>query len=269
MMSVTLLMPALLSASLISAASDPRVQTLAYVPGQVVRLETCVGFQSLITFADQERIENVALGEASLWQATPNKRGNLIFVKPFQTPAHTNMSVVTNKRTYTFDLRARDIQACRKGEGVYSLAFTYPDEPPPPPQAAPVDPGPGLPEKRNAAYTYTGAQTLVPLRMFDDGQATYLMWAEGVAFPAIYALADGKESLVNYGYRGGYIVIEQTGPAFVLRRGDLAATLYNDGFVPPVLDSLSPQPRTAPVPASVPASVPKRPRTGLFGRKEN
>ncbi|MFN3229747.1 MAG: TrbG/VirB9 family P-type conjugative transfer protein [Asticcacaulis sp.] len=277
MMSASLLSVVLFSASLAtapatkpasppSAPPDPRVQTLAYVPGQVVKLETCVGFQSLIQFADKERIENVALGEATLWQATPNKRGNLIFVKPFQTPAHTNMSVVTNLRTYNFDLKARDTQACQRGNGLYSLNFTYPDEPVhTEPNTSLVPDSPGLPEKRNTAYTYTGERTLVPLRMFDDGQATYLMWAEGVAFPAIYALSDGKESLVNYGYRGGYIIIEQTGPAFVLRRGELAAVLYNDRFVPPALDTLSPQPRTAPPPPREPV----KPRSGLFGRKEN
>jgi type IV secretion system protein VirB9 len=118
-----------------------------------------------------------------------------------------------------------------------------------------------LPEKRNTAYTFSGSPELVPLRMFDDGTSTYLLWAEGTDFPAIYAIADQKESLVNFGYREGYIVIDQVAPAFILRRAELRAVLYNDNYIPPALDALSPQPRPE-------VSHRKRPK-GLFGRSSD
>lgn len=260
-----LLSLALMSGAPMAAAEDSRIRTIDYADGQVVRLDTCLGFQTMITFAANERIENVALGDAAQWQATPNKRGNLIFIKPFLKTAHTNMSVVTNLRTYAFDLGTRDAAACKKGDVVYDLRFKYADAPAPEatPSDANAEPVSALPEKRNTAYTYSGDKDLVPLRLFDDGQSTYLLWAEGVAFPAIYAFIDGKESLVNFGYREGYIVIEQVGPAFVLRRGELSATVYNDAFVPPALDALSPKPR----PDAKTEKTKKR--TGWFGRKED
>jgi len=258
---------ALLPAAPMAAAQDGRIRAIDYTDGQVVRLETCLGFQTMITFATNERIENVALGDAAQWQATPNKRGNLIFIKPFLKTAHTNMSVVTNLRTYAFDLGTKDAAACKKGDVVYDLRFRYADAPAADATAPATDAPPvsALPEKRNTAYTYSGDKELVPLRLFDDGQSTYLLWAEGVAFPAIYAFVDGKESLINFGYREGYIVIEQTGPAFVLRRGELSATVYNDAFVPPALDALSPKPRPE---TNAKAAKPKK-RTGWFGRKED
>ncbi|MDC7684576.1 TrbG/VirB9 family P-type conjugative transfer protein [Asticcacaulis sp. BYS171W] len=258
----SVLLSALMLTAAGSAFADGRIRTIDYTDGAVVRLDTCLGFQTMITFGDSEKIENVAIGDAAQWQATPNKRGNLIFIKPFTKSAYTNLSVVTDRRAYAFELSAKDTAACKRGEVLYDLRFRYPNDPvenpaPPPPE----DIASTLPEKRNTAYTYAGEQTLVPLRMFDDGQSTYLMWAEGVAFPAIYALTDGKESLINFGYREGYIVIEQVGPAFILRRGDLKATVFNDAFVPPALDALSPQPRPV-------EQQPKPKKSGWFGRKE-
>ncbi|MFT3996588.1 MAG: TrbG/VirB9 family P-type conjugative transfer protein [Asticcacaulis sp.] len=270
-MKFPLFTPLLISAALLgpapAQAQDSRIRTIDYVDGQVVRLDACLGFQTMITFGDNEKIENVALGDAAQWQATPNKRGNLIFIKPFIKSAFTNMSVVTSRRAYAFELRTKDAAACKKGEVIYDLRFRYKEEPEAvTANGAPETPAaPALPEKRNTAYTYAGDKDLVPLRLFDDGQSTYLLWGEGVAFPAIYAFVDGKESLVNFGYREGYIVIEQVGPAFILRRGELKATVYNDAFVPPSLDALSPQPR--PETAAKP-DAPKK-RTGWFGRKED
>ncbi|BBF80069.1 TrbG/VirB9 family P-type conjugative transfer protein [Asticcacaulis excentricus] len=258
-------------------AQDSRIRTITYVDGEVIRLDTCVSFQTMITFADNEKIENVAVGDAAQWQATPNKRGNLMFVKPFQRGAFTNLSVVTNRRTYAFELRTKDAAACKRGEVIYDLRFTYPKDEEEAREAAekaaaapasPAKPVSTLPEKRNTSYTYAGDPSLVPMRLFDDGQSTYLMWGEGVPFPAIYAVLDGKETLVNFGYREGFIVIEQVGPAFVLRRGDLTATVYNDAYVPPALDALSPQPRPETLRKADAATTPKK-RTGWFGRKED
>ncbi len=36
----------------------------------------------MIEFGHGERIENVAVGDSSAWQVTPNKRANLLFLKP-------------------------------------------------------------------------------------------------------------------------------------------------------------------------------------------
>ncbi len=101
-----------------------------------------------------------------------------------------------------------------------------------------------MPEKRNAAYTFSGAADLVPIRIFDDGISTYMKWAAGVSTPAVYALnSDNTESIVNYASRGDYFVVEQVAPGFVLRRGELKTVLYNDTYAVQGLDSLSPKPR--------------------------
>jgi type IV secretion system protein VirB9 len=254
------LIAALLAAAALphaALAADPRIRQVGYDPLSVTDLHGCFGFQSTVAFAPGERIENVALGDATLWQAVPNKRADLLFLKPAVKSGRTNMTVVTDRRRYAFDLVARDDAACRAGHVTYELQFAYPAEPEPvaaepaptplaaalPPVPAALDemPAPGA---RNTAYTFTGASANVPARVFDDGRSTWLRWADGASAPAIYALGpDKSESLLNYVVKGDYLVIDGVGPAYVLRRGSAVAVLYNDAYQQPRLDADAPHPR--------------------------
>ena len=240
----------MLSAPFVAHAQgdDMRLLTLPYNPDGVVRLEGCLNFQTMIGFAPGELVENVGLGDSSQWQVTPNKKSDLLFVKPLMAHAFSNMSVVTNKRNYSFELHNAPEADCAKGRVVYTLRFAYPPDAPSgtAAPAGPVDPNAflPLPEKRNTAYTYSGNADLVPMRAFDDGVSTYFKWSDGISTPAVYALnADNSESIVNYASRGDYFVVEQVARAFVLRRGDEKAVLYNDSYVVQGLDALSPKPR--------------------------
>jgi type IV secretion system protein VirB9 len=236
-----------------ACAGDPRIRQVAYDPLKVTALNGCVGFQTTVAFAPGERIENVALGDAGLWQAVPNKRADLLFLKPATPRGRTNMMVVTDRRRYAFDLAARDDAACRGARITYELRFLYPPEPTPAPLEAPQvaaqPPAPAdadlpAPAGRNTAYTFTGAATNVPARVFDDGHATYFRWADGAAAPAIYAVGPERaEALVNYTVKGDYVVVDGVAPAFVLRRGGAVAVLYNDAYQQPKLDGDAPRPR--------------------------
>ena len=253
-------------------ASDPRIRQIGYDPQSVTTLHGCFGFQVTVAFAADERIENVALGDAGIWQAIPNKRSDLLFLKPSVHNGRTNMMVVTDRRRYAFDLVARDNGACRADRVTYELQFAYPQDPGPPPieVAAPVSAQPPAPPDaelpppaaRNTAYTFTGTAANVPVRAFDDGHSTYLRWADGAAAPAIYALGPDKtETLVNYASKGDYMVVDAVAPAFVLRRGAAVAVLYNDAYQQPKLDADAPRPRGAAGTASAKHSLFAR----LFG----
>jgi type IV secretion system protein VirB9 len=255
----------LLASSLLSttafAANDPRIREIGYNPRTVTTLRGCAGYQSTLAFAPGEQIENVALGNASVWQAVPNKRSDLLFLKPLLHAGHTNMAVVTDRRRYAFDLIAGDGAACRAGHATYDLQFTYPPDPapllapvaaaavslPPPPPSPDADmPAPG---QRNAAYSFTGTSTNVPMRVFDDGHSTWMRWADNSATPAVYSLGpdrpDRSETLLNYTVKGDYLVVDGISPAFVLRRGRAVAVLYNDAYQQPRLDADAPRPRNA------------------------
>lgn len=226
------------------AVTEHRIKTIEFTNNAVVALEGCPNFQTTVVFGPGERIENVGLGDAGQWQVMPNKRADLLFVKPLVETAFSNMTVVTGQHIYNFELRSASPAACRRGRVVYTLRFHYADAPVAA-KPAESDPEAMLPpaEKRNSAYTFSGDQGLVPFRIFDDGKSTYFLWSKGVATPAIYASGNGdQESLVNYANRGDYVVVETVARSFVLKRGEQTATLFNDAFVVPKLDALSPQP---------------------------
>ena len=243
---------ALLAAALLAAAGAPalaedsRLVEHLYDPNEVVRVDGKAGVQATIRFDEDEHIENVAIGDSQKWQVTPNKRANLLFVKPLTERAATNMTVVTDRHTYLFDLVASPTNR----NPVYVLGFVYPEEPEDVQQAdadgaAPVaaptaievaaasDPYAVVdPAELNFAWDSKGAAQLLPQRVYDDGNATFLTWPAGTAMPAILVKNHkGDEGPVNYAVRGETIVVEGVPRELVLRAGENSATLTNRGPV--------------------------------------
>lgn len=226
------------------ALADERLVEVRYDAAKIYRIEGKPKVQATIRFAEDESIENVAVGDSNAWQITPNKRANLLFVKPLLARANTNMTVVTNKRTYLFDLVASPA-----GQPLYVLSFKYPDEPKPTtvpgaqlaqsgagsaaPDAAGPAPASGEtvdPALINFAWRKSGNSKLLPESVFDDGEATFLAWPEGRAVPAILITdAAGTEGPVNFTVRGSTIVVEGVPAQIVLRAGKDRATIVNAG----------------------------------------
>lgn len=231
-------------------AGDARLIEARYDEGRVYRVEGKPKVQATIRFADDESIENVAIGDSNAWQVTPNKRANLLFVKPLLARVSTNMTVVTNKRTYLFDLVASPT-----AQPLYVLSFKYPDEPKPAavPSAQLAQNGAETPPAAesaaitdpallNFAWTKSGDKKLLPENVFDDGEAVFLSWPEGRAVPAILVTnSEGTEGPVNFSVRGSTIVVEGVPAQLVLRAGRDKALVVNAG--PP---RLAPQPATQP-----------------------
>lgn len=229
-------------------AKDPRLAARPYNPDEVVRIDGQLGVQASIAFADDERIENVAVGDSASWQITPNKRANLLFVKPLAGKARTNMTVITDRRTYFFDLVAGTTV-----KPLYVLRFSYPDEPKtaPQPAEAPVlneaeaklaeDEKPIDPALLNFQWARRGDPRIQPVQLYDDGQSTYLTWASDVPLPAILIRDEkGTEGPVNYAVRGDTIVIEGVPSPIFLRAGRNSAQLDYRG--PPRSQAAASQP---------------------------
>jgi len=223
-------------------AADARIRSVFYEPAQVVEVVGHMGYQMMIEFAAGERIENVSIGDSLGWQVTPNRKADLLFLKPLEKDAVTNMTVVTDKRRYSFQLSARVASGPRDPRLVYGVRFDYPPEPDPDP--APPEPQPPAPGVRNIAYTYTGEPRLAPRQVFDDGKSTWFAFVEDAETPAVFAVdGAGAESVVNFTVRGDYVVVDQISPAFVLRRGKESLTLHNDAWREPEPGPDSPRPR--------------------------
>lgn len=260
---------ALLASTAAPAATDSRIRSVAYDPEQIVRIVGKSGIQSTIEFSGDEKIENVAVGDSSKWQITPNRRASLLFVKPLAPHSRTNMTVVTDKRTYMFDLVAGEASA----SAVYALKFSYPNEKKAEPskpaqQVAAANTRPtaaAVAEKLHFDWKSNGNKALLPARVFDDGSSVYLAWDKETPLPAILTQNEDKqEGPVNYQLRGEYIVITPVPANLVLRYGKRSAALWPTRQVipqsrPATADTRVAQQAPAPAPVVISEAAPPPP----------
>jgi len=242
---------------------DERIRFVRYRPDEIVRLRGAYGFALSVEFAEDELIGSVSIGDSVAWQVTP--RRNLLFLKPQEEQAATNMLVHTNKRVYSFSLTAFKPVGPADPRLTYRVRFRYPEE-----EAlahalkeeqrgltlarelravagagAPATPAgasgaPALLQARakppsawNFKYTFKGSRTAAPLQMLDDGEFTYLRFARYDNIPAIFMVDKaGQEVLVNFRREGEWLVVERIAERFTVRANNNSdvACIYNDAY---------------------------------------
>jgi type IV secretion system protein VirB9 len=119
--------------------TDSRIKTLVYNENEVFTITTHYGYQANIEFGNKEEIETVSVGDRVGWQIVP--AGRRLFIRAMEENAHTNMTIITNKRSYQFDLRSSSSKAVYGSEElVYVVRFFYPEAGgnPPPAMAIPM-----------------------------------------------------------------------------------------------------------------------------------
>ena len=104
--------------------TDSRIKTYVYSQNEVFLLVLHYGFQSHIEFGNNESIETITLGDSFAWKVTP--LGNRLFIKAMERNIRTNMTIITNKRTYQFDLVAKELEDGDEKDLVYVIRFQYP-----------------------------------------------------------------------------------------------------------------------------------------------
>ncbi len=214
---------------------DPRIRVVPYRADAVYRLRGYVGYQIDITFAADERFVGLGVGDAK--DVAFAADANHLFLKPKATRVATNLTVLTNRRTYLFDYKVRPQPPDPSGADViYALRFEYP--------AAVLKAGPRRRRRidqdldaarharpRNYDYGYCGDRSLKPIAAWDDGAQTTLVFGEHTELPAVFASnADGTESLVNFDMRAGRMVIQRVARRLILRRGKLAGCIVDRAF---------------------------------------
>lgn len=108
----------------LAITTDNRIKTYIHNPNEVYLLVLHFGFQSSIEFAKNEEIQNIVLGESYAWKMTP--LANRLFIKPLEKNIRTNMTIITNKRTYQFDIVSKELEEGRAKDLVYVVRFYYP-----------------------------------------------------------------------------------------------------------------------------------------------
>ena len=218
--------------------TDARVKTLTYHDNDVYRLRGSYGYTTTIEFGGKEIIETISLGDSEAWQVIkPKQQPNILFVKPLEENADTNMTVLTSKHMYTFDMSAGRAASSQSPSLAFRIKFIYPEE-----QtlelanfsnkSASFNPLSGTPTTEwNFDYSYAGDKKLRPERVFDDGAFTYFLMKDVDVMPAVFLVdKGGNESIVNFNIQGQYLVVNRTGSQFTLRDGDYATCIFNESY---------------------------------------
>lgn len=202
---------------------DPHIQTVAYDPEQVVGLHVAPGFALTVAFSPEERIDTVTLGDSGGWQVTVNKRADHLVIKPLGNPSPTNLTVISDQRSYNFTLYGSGA-----GEGVqpYLVSFTYPLAPGEPVLAETAAAAP-------ASYKLHGEKSIWPATIFDDGIATTIRWSVDRTIPAVYQQDEQNQlALVNGVMRNGAYVVEGVHRRLVFVLGRTRATAVRETSKP-------------------------------------
>jgi type IV secretion system protein VirB9 len=206
---------------------DSRIKTFVYSPNEVFTVVFSQGYYSYIEFAEGEKINNIAIGDASSWKV--NHYDNKLFIMPFEVSSRTNMIITTTKkRNYIFDLISRpnydkypnanpgpddgsekvshDYSA--EKDISYIVRFYYPqvedefdvdlDEVSTPTQMHHISQEPEkVIQENNTKYNYTYIDEgnnldIVPIELFDDGYLTYFKFRDNNKIPKIFTEGENK-----------------------------------------------------------------------------
>jgi type IV secretion system protein VirB9 len=105
---------------------DSRIKTYIYNENEIFLIKVYNGYQSSIELGKGEELETLSVGDTFAWKITPV--GRRIFIKPLEDNVHTNMTLITNKRTYHFDIISKSPDEEIDKNIVYVLRFYYPEE---------------------------------------------------------------------------------------------------------------------------------------------
>ncbi|MBR0128292.1 MAG: TrbG/VirB9 family P-type conjugative transfer protein [Neisseriaceae bacterium] len=226
---------------------DSRIQYVEYDTDNVVKIRAKVAHTVTVQLDKGESAEEgvVAMGDAQAWNMAV-KGNNLIF-KPTAESPQTNLTVITNKRIYVFDLSLAGCSYNKKGKKVctpptYLLRFTYPDDIAAAKAAANRQQArafqmklkyglDGAKTPLNYNYYGVGDKKIAPTTIWDDSRFTYLRYADNRDLPMIYKLnPDGTEALVNFRTEDDILIIHETAEEFRLRLGKSVLGVRNKGY---------------------------------------
>ena len=245
---------------------DARVRTVAYNPMNPVRLVGSTFTSTQIIFAVGETVTHVAIGNSEAWLAQPT--GNLLFIKPIEVRAPTNMQVVTSRpdgsiRSYQFELVARAApsptswagrepgrngsRGRRAGDAVRDPVHLSRGCTPGRHGGSATAARGGASEReaqsrlavdffsgpRNWRYAAQGSHAIEPAEVSDNGRLTAFRFPGNMTVPTIYTVAlDGQETIVPYNMRGDRAVVSTTAKEFRLRYGGEVLRVFNLAFDP-------------------------------------
>jgi type IV secretion system protein VirB9 len=210
--------------------ADPRIRTIVYNPNDVVAIDATFGTSTLVVLDPDEKIQTLGLGDSMAWKVEPNGASNMLFLKPVEKDAGSNLNIVTDRRIYTIALRSNTTSTKNQ---IYKVVFRYPDKESDNRLIAEARERARYPNLKNmnvanvnSAYGYKGSSVNKPAAVYDDGEKTWFRFSGEV--PAVYVVGpDRSEALVNGRREGEYMVFDKVAFQWTLRNGEESTCVFN------------------------------------------
>lgn len=104
---------------------DSRIKNFVYSENEIFPVVLHYGYQTAIEFGKDETIQTYSVGNQFVWQFSAV--GRTLFIRPLEDNIVTNMTVITNKRRYYFELYSKMLSGLNDEEMSYVVRFFYPD----------------------------------------------------------------------------------------------------------------------------------------------
>ncbi len=214
-------------------ATDSRIKTFVYSENEVFRIVVHHGYQTSIEFANGESIQTLSVGNNYAWQLTPI--GRRLFIRPLEENISTNMTLITNLRTYQFEIHSASLARTIDEELVYVVRFFYPDDDadqikPRLQSSKQPEPTPVI-KPYNFHYSLSGSAAHAPSRVFDDGINTFFRFDKALKVPLQVAVktADGYKVL-NVRRRGEFYLVNTVAAEFQIVVDGKIINVYNESL---------------------------------------
>lgn len=234
-----LLMIALLSTLADASPSRPvtmdsRIKTLVYSGNEIFRIVIHYGYQTVIEFAEGEEVQTISVGNNYAWQITP--LDSRLFIKPLEENILTNMTIITNMRTYQFEVQSKTPSYTRDDELSFVIRFFYPDYEedkiiPEVEASMPID-NLIVEKPFNYNYTISGPNSIAPLEIFDDGIGTFFQFDNKLlkGMPR-FQVKDGKEVVeLTARYQGKYIYVNKVVKELAISYSGKTINVFNESY---------------------------------------
>lgn len=195
---------------------DNRIKKVLYNPDDIVKVNVKIGFINLIKFSNNETVDKdggVGIGDPQAWNI--NLKKNNLFIRPIADNPDTNLIVVTNKRTYFFNLKT----VPSSKSVALGVEFIYPEN-------IKIDKTNPCEDnsnnQKNSKYNYNylirGSFDIRPKRVYDNGTFTCIVMSKNSAMPTIFKIKNNVESMVNYHVDNNHILIIHEVPKHLMLR---------------------------------------------------
>ncbi len=209
--------------------TDSRMVVVKYNASQIVNILTAPGYTTHIEFEKGETLElPPAFGDSLQWEQ--ESQGNHLFIKPDKPGITTNMTVVTNKRSYHFQLTASPEGGIYYQYVQFKYLKSVKSD-----QRATITDDVGADERKQtetkmpdissadittmATYSISGDAPFRPEFVVSNGKFTYFKFPLNIReFPIIYVKEAGEFRVVNQTYKpeSGFLTVSKVAESYVL-----------------------------------------------------